>query len=207
VEAGYPHPRKLEAPTAAAAPPALDADETSRTLDPTSAPTPARERRNRPQRPVNPNTNPKETTVRTNLVIGSVLAALALAGTATAADNGTTVVKDAGCITNFFGTTCTVVKTVTNSTVTASGNVSYVTNGTVERTITFVFGGTYTSSNALHVHVLAKQGEIHESGDHYQELVDYVSGTYQLSCVSSYDIHWANGDAQLSRSELECTTP
>ena len=77
----------------------------------------------------------------------------------------------------------------------------------VERRIEFSFGGSYTSSSRIHVHTLAKQGEIRTSSEHYEELIAYVSGTWFTSCISSYDIHWTNGDVQFSRSELACETP
>lgn len=147
--------------------------------------------------------------MRRAIVVGTILVAVLLAGSvaAGAANAAAVVVNDAGCVTNFFGTTCTVIKTTTNTTATPSGNVSYVTNGTVERRIEFSFGGSYTTSSNIHVHSLAKQGEIRTSSEHYEELIDYVSGTWFTSCVSSFDIHWTNGDVQFSRSELACETP
>jgi hypothetical protein len=154
-------------------------------------------------------THIEEAQMRKAIMFGTMLAAVVLAGSvaAGAANAAAIVVNDAGCVTNFFGTTCTVIKTTTNATTTPSGNASYVTNGTVERRIEFAFGGSYTSSSKLHVHTLAKQGEIRTSSEHYEELIDYVSPTWFTSCVSSYDIHWANGDAQFIRSELACETP
>jgi hypothetical protein len=147
--------------------------------------------------------------MRKAIMFGTMLAAVVLAGSvaAGAANAAAVVVKDAGCVTNFFGTTCIVIKTTTNATTTPSSNVSYVTNGTVERRIEFSFGGSYTSSRNIHVHTLAKQGEIRTSSEHHEELIDYVSGTWFASCLSSYDIHWTNGDVQFSRSELACETP
>jgi hypothetical protein len=137
------------------------------------------------------------------IVVAAAVAALAIAGTASAG-NGATVVKDAGCTTSFFGTTCTVVKTTTNTTTTPSGKTSYVTNGTVDRTINFVFGGTYTFSSALHSHALLSNGEFQLTSDHYSSEWESVSGTYHLVCWQSYDIHWTNGDAQFGNSELGC---
>jgi hypothetical protein len=144
--------------------------------------------------------------MRTYLIaLAALVASLAMAGTA-AADpgKGATVVKDAGCTTSFFGTTCIVVKTVSNTTTTPSGKISYVTNGTVERQITFSFGGTYTFTSSIHVHGLRAADELKEESDHYSEQSEYVSGTYHLRCVQSYDIHWANGDAQFGNFELYC---
>jgi hypothetical protein len=144
--------------------------------------------------------------MRTSLLVLAAAAALATAGTAAAASgNGAAVVRDAGCTTSFFGTTCTVLKTVTNETTTPSGKISYVTNGTVERQITFVFGGTYTFTSSLHMHGLRAADEVREESDHYASQWEYVSGGYHLICVQSYDIHWANGDSQFAGSELGCT--
>ena len=134
-----------------------------------------------------------------------IIAALAAAGTAAAgSSSGATVVKDEGCTTSFFGTTCVVVKTVSNTTVTPSGKISYVTNGTVDRTITFSFGGTYTFTSSIHMHGLRADGELKEESDHYSEQTEYISGTYHLVCVESYDLHWANGNAQASDFQLYC---
>jgi hypothetical protein len=139
------------------------------------------------------------------LILGAIVAALACAGTAAAADGGAEVVRDEGCVTSPFATTCTVVRTTTNLTVTPSGNVSYVTNGTVERQMTFVFGGSYTVTSSLHSHALRKQGEVKTSSDHYYEVSEYVSGTYHLSCVNTWDLHWTNDTPQFTNYELECT--
>jgi hypothetical protein len=141
--------------------------------------------------------------MRKYIAAAIAIAALAVTGAAAAAD-GATVVKDAGCVTNFFGTTCTVVKTATNTTITPNGKISYVTNGTVERRITFVFGGSYTFTSALHMHGLRAQDEVREESDHYTSQWEYLSGTYHLICVESYDLHWANDDAQPSNFELYC---
>jgi len=139
------------------------------------------------------------------LAAGAVIATLAFAGTAAAAGNGAAVVNDAGCTTTVFATVCTVVKTTTNTTTTPSGNLSYATNGTVERTMTFVFGGSYTARQEIHSHALLKQGEFFTTSDHYQEVTEYLSGTYHLSCIQAYDIHWTNGQAQFGDYRLECT--
>jgi hypothetical protein len=138
------------------------------------------------------------------LAVAAVVAALVAAGTAAGGGDGAAVVKDAGCTSSFFGTTCTVVKSVTNSTVTPSGKISYVTNGTVERQITFVFGGTYTFTSSIHMHGLRADGELQEERHHYASQWEYISGAYHLLCVQSFDLHWANGDAQPYRSELYC---
>ena len=142
---------------------------------------------------------------RLMLLLAAVGAALTCTAVASAAPSGADVVRDEGCVTNIFATTCTVTKTTTSSTTTPSGNVSYSTNGTVVRTITFVFGGSYTVSTAVHLHSLLKGGEIHTYGEHYEEASDYVSGTYRLSCISGFDVHWAGDGVQFSDYTFECT--
>jgi hypothetical protein len=138
------------------------------------------------------------------LAVATAVTALAFAGTAAAAGNGATVVNDQGCTQTVFALVCTVVKTTTNTATTPSGNVSYVMNGTVERTMTFVFGGTYTTNSEIHSHALLKNGEFVESGDHYVQTWESISGTYHLSCIEGYDIHWANGQSQVGNFVLDC---
>lgn len=144
------------------------------------------------------------------LVLATAVAALALAGGAAAAGNGATVVDDQGCVPIMFGpvvlgTACTVTKTTTNTVRTKSGVTSYVTNGTVDYTLSFVFGSTLTRSSEIHAHNLLKDGAFVESSDHYQETWESVSGTYHLSCIEAYDLHWANGASQFGDFVLECT--
>ena len=137
--------------------------------------------------------------------LATVVAALTFAGVAAAGSSpGAVVVDDAGCTSNIFATTCIVVKSVTNMTVTPSGAVSYVTNGTVERHMTFVFGGTYTYTDALHLHSLRTGDVLQEEGDHFSSQWVYDSGTYHLTCVQSYDIHWADDKPQPSDYQLFC---
>src|SRR3954465_6849992 len=134
----------------------------------------------------------------------TVLAAAALAPTAlvfpavagAAPGNGAQVVKDAGCYQTPFAKVCVVEKTTTNATSTPSGNVNYVTNGTGERTMTFVFGGSYTVSDTIHSHHLEKQGAIFEESHHSLEKSEYLSGTYPLLCRETFALHGANGASQ-----------
>src|SRR5262245_26760892 len=67
--------------------------------------------------------------------------ALAVAGAAAAAPGGgAEVVRDEGCVTTPLATTCIITETVTHVMQTPSGHLSYVQNGTIERTMTFFFG-------------------------------------------------------------------
>jgi hypothetical protein len=150
-------------------------------------------------------TNRKGTIMRRLMLLLATVGSLAGAGVAAAAPSGAQVVRDEGCTTNVFGTTCVVTKTTTSSTTTPSGNISYSTNGTVQRTITFSFGGSYTVSTDIHLHSLLKDGEIHTYGEHYEEASEYVSATYRLSCISGFDVHWAGDSTQFSDYTLECT--
>jgi len=133
------------------------------------------------------------------------VAALACTTAAAAAPSGADVVRDEGCVSNVFATTCTVTKTTTNTTATPAGNISYATNGTVMRTITFSFGGSYTVSTDVHLHSLQKDGELQTYAEHYQEASEYASGTYRLSCISGFTVHWTGDRVQFSDYTLDCT--
>ena len=106
--------------------------------------------------------------MRTIITVIATIGLLALAGTAAAAPGGgASVVKETNCMQSPFVLTCVTIDTVTHVTETPSGNISYVTNGTVTITQTFPFGGSYTSTESLSARILQKQGEIHVAGDRY----------------------------------------
>ena len=54
------------------------------------------------------------------------------------------------------------------------------------------------------MHGLRTDGEVQEESDHYSSQWEYLSGSYHLVCVESYDLHWANEAAQPSNFELYC---
>jgi hypothetical protein len=142
----------------------------------------------------------------TFMTVAVAVAALMFAAVAGAAPgNGAQVVNDAGCYQTPFAKVCIVQKTTTNVTTTPSGNLNYVENGTIERTMTFVFGGSYTVSSEIHAHHLLKQGEFVEASDHYSQQSEYVSGQYHLVCTEGYDTHWAGGASQFGSYDLQCT--
>ena len=144
--------------------------------------------------------------MRKALATAITLVAAALASTAAAAPgNGAEVVRSEGCYSNPFVTTCVVTKTVTRATVTPSGNLSYVTNGTVEFTQTFAFGGSHTRNEEIHLHSLLKDGVWTTSSEHHSEVEHYLSGTYELTCLSGYDVQYAGGETRFSNYELDCT--
>jgi hypothetical protein len=140
-------------------------------------------------------------------VVGAAVAAAAVTAVAATAapERGAELVRDAGCVTTPFTTTCVVVRSVTNATTTASGNLVYVRNGVVDRTVTFRFGGSYTASQKLRVAILRKDGEVAMSSEHYVQQSEYLSGTYHLVCTESYDIHWVGDDPQFTDYQVECT--
>ena len=137
----------------------------------------------------------------------TVLAALALAGVAAAAPGGAEVINQNSCESTWFGTVCTTVHATTNMTATPSGNLVYATNGTSERRLTFSFGGSYTSTSAIHLVSLQKGGETQSTSQRLIETTSYRSGTYALDCVGGFSIHYANGSTQFSDYSYECTTP
>jgi len=142
------------------------------------------------------------------LVITTVVAALAVAGAAGAAGNGARVVNFASCTPTPFGPTCADFKTVTNVTETPSGNTSFVTNGTIAMTSANPFC-TQTQSQAIHEHYLQKEGEVqsHSERSSSTSQIQCFGGTFSLTCITSFERHYANGDFQFDRPDVVCTTP
>ena len=146
--------------------------------------------------------------MKTLIVIGSLVATLALAATAGAGTGkGATVTDSSGCVTTPFATVCSDVHTVTNMTTTPSGNVSYVTNGTSTTQMTFAFGSgcTYTKSEPVHVHWLRKNGELQSESTRLVQATSYSCGGFVLDCTQTIQLHEANGAVQFGRYELVCT--
>jgi hypothetical protein len=142
--------------------------------------------------------------MRKLIATAAALATLALAGVAAASD-GATVVNDRSCTQTPFALVCLDVKTVTNTVVTPSGNLRYVMNGTVERTMTFGFGGTYTATAEVHNSVLMKDGEDQSRTERYWETTQSVSGSYSLTCEGGFTYHFANGMVQIGEYSYDCS--
>jgi hypothetical protein len=143
------------------------------------------------------------------LVIGSIVAALAAAGTAAAAgENGATVTNDSGCITSSFTISCWDVKLVTETTTTPSGNVSYLTNGTLQKTVSIpLLGCTYTQTQPIHDHELVKDGESHMFSRRFTDITSFGCGGGPVqTCTLGLAVHWVNGGFQFERPEFVCTT-
>jgi hypothetical protein len=137
----------------------------------------------------------------------AALATLAVAGVAAAAPGGAEVISQDSCESTWFGTVCTTVHATTNMTATPSGGFVYVTNGTTERRLTFSFGGSFTSTSAIHLTSLQKNGETQTSSQRLGETTSYRSGTYALDCVGALSLHYANGSTQIADYSYDCTTP
>ena len=80
--------------------------------------------------------------MRRIIALAAALGTLAAVGSAAAAPGGADVIHEDSCVPAWFGTVCTTIQATTNVAATPSGNVVYVTNGTVERRLTFTFGGS-----------------------------------------------------------------
>jgi hypothetical protein len=145
--------------------------------------------------------------MRKIIALVAALGTLALAGTALASGGGAEVTSESSCAPFAFGTVCTTVHATTKWTSTPSGNLVYATNGTAERTMTFFFGGSYTTTTDIHLVDVQKQGETHTTSQRLVESSSYRSGTYALDCVGGFSIHYANGSTQFSDYTYECTTP
>ena len=143
------------------------------------------------------------------LSIAAVLAALTVTGVA-AADpgNGATVVNDEYCVATPITTSCWNVKTVTKTTSTPSGNVSFVTNGSVDYVVSIpLLGCTSTKSEPIHLHWLERDGELQSASERLVQTTSFVCDDgYAYSCISTFALHMANGEVQFQRPEFTCTT-
>jgi hypothetical protein len=141
------------------------------------------------------------------LVIGAIAGALALAGTAAAdSADGATVTNYSWCTPTPLGTVCSDVKAVTKLVVSASGNVSYVSNGTTEFTMSFPFAGCeHSVADAFHVQWLDKDDEVWSQSERLIETTSFQCGAWGETCLSTYELHLANGETQIQRGDFVCT--
>ncbi|MFL6014777.1 MAG: hypothetical protein ACJ74P_10890 [Gaiellaceae bacterium] len=139
------------------------------------------------------------------LLIGAIVGALAVAGTA-AADSGNraSVTSYAWCTPTPLGTTCVDVKTVTKLTLTGSGNVGYLTNGTETYTSSFASTGcTQSVSDAFHVHWL-NTDQFQTEKWKLAETATFTCGTFAQTCVLTVDVHLVNGETQFEHADFSC---
>jgi hypothetical protein len=141
------------------------------------------------------------------LVIGSIVAALAAAGTAGAAgEDGAYVYASSSCSPTPFGLICLDQKTVTNVTQTPSGSLSYVTNGTLELSYTQPFTGcSVSSSQSFHLHWAEQGGDARSHGERRSYTTQVGCDGSVETCVTTVAFQYGNGDVQFDRSEVVCT--
>lgn len=145
--------------------------------------------------------------MRTLIATIAVIWTLVVAAAAAGAPGGAEVIHQDSCEPAWFGTVCTTIHATTNLTATPSGNVHYVTNGTVERQLTFSFGGSFTTTSDIHLSTLQKKGELHVYSERSTQSSSYRSGTYALDCTGTVVSHYANGSTQFSDYTYTCTVP
>ena len=143
--------------------------------------------------------------VLTALAIGAFAIAAPLAAAPAQADpgNGATVLNDTQCFPIDGGyTACLTVRGVSNETTTPSGNTSSQVEGTTTSTIKDPDGRVVSqATRELHYHLLAKDGVIHEDGEH-------VTATFPLggkTCTFRSDFHYANGDVRYGKFQVDCS--
>ena len=134
-----------------------------------------------------------------------VAVVMATAASAATASNGATVTNDTKCATYGELTFCVTNRTVTATTATPSGNVSYLVNGTLEHTLTRPNGDRSTFTASIHEYVLAKDGEPFTVSERVEQISDIVAGDVAFSCVVSYAVQLANGEIRIDRLQIECT--
>ena len=145
--------------------------------------------------------------MRTLIATTAVIWTLVVAAAAAAAPGGAEVIHQNSCEPAWFGTVCTTIHATTNLTATPSGNLHYATNGTVERQLTFSFGGSFTTTSDIHLSTLQQKGELHVYSDRSTQSSAYRSGTYALDCSGTLVSHYANGSTQFSDYTYDCTIP
>jgi hypothetical protein len=135
------------------------------------------------------------------ITVGTI-AATASAGTG----SGASVVRTSGCVPTPLATMCYAIDTVTNTTITPSGNFSYVTNGTSMTSYDFAFAGcTYSRTDPLHLHQLVKDGDTHSESGIVEQTIAFDCGAFAQSCTSTLQYHYVDGETQFQRPDFVCT--
>ena len=67
--------------------------------------------------------------------------------------------------------------------------------------------GRYTSTSAIHLTSVQKDGETQTTSERSTETTVYRSGTDALDCVGNLSLHYANGSTQFADYSYVCTTP
>ncbi len=148
---------------------------------------------------------------RTSITLAAMMAALifgiASIGSTSPANaapgNGAFVINNEQCFDMGGGyQQCVDQHAVYNDTATKSGNQSSTGNGKLEWTVLDPAGNVVVSGeDSFHYHSLLKDGVWHESGNHWS--ATWESGG--MTCTSSGDFHFANGEIQYDNFEWACS--
>ena len=143
-----------------------------------------------------------------SLIFAAVLtmvAVVAVANSAGAAPGtGATKTNQEFCSTTAFGTVCSDLNLVVNTTTTPSGNVSYETNGKNTILNNTSSGCTFTGHSEFHYHYLLKDGVLHERGNHEESYLIQQCGTLQQKCTFTAQAHLVNGTFQYDNPTFVC---
>ena len=145
--------------------------------------------------------------ILTALAIGAfaISATQAAAPAQAATSSGATVVNNTQCYhvsTKPGYTQCLTVKAESKETITRSGNTSYQVNGHQTSTIMDPAGQVVGQSTyEIHYQLLARDGVIHESGEHLSYTIPLAGKT----CTFESDFHYANGSVRHSNFQIGCS--
>jgi hypothetical protein len=135
----------------------------------------------------------------------TVVAVLAGAAFAVAAPgNGATKTNQEFCNTTAFGTVCSDLNFVVNTTTTPSGNVSYVTSGKNTILNNTNSGCTFTGPTEFQDHYLLKDGVFAERGSHEESYLIQQCGTLQQKCTFTRQAHLVDGTFQYNLTNFVC---
>jgi hypothetical protein len=144
--------------------------------------------------------------VKTLLVIGTIVAALVVAGTAAAGGQGAYVYKYSACNPTPFGVICLDEKSVTTINATPSGNSLYIVNGTIDLAYTQPFTGcSVTSSQSFHTSFADQDGEAQSHGERYAFKTTIGCDGSAQTCTTTVAFHYGRGEIQFDRSDVVCT--
>ncbi|MDQ0770409.1 hypothetical protein QF031_003158 [Pseudarthrobacter defluvii] len=141
-------------------------------------------------------------------VIGTALAlgAAAFAAPAQAASsNGADVSKFNECTPYSEVRTCSSGIVVSNHVSTPSGNESTSSSSNYTDTLTSNDGSTSaTISTQTHTHILVRDGQVFEMGQHYREQSTFTSPDGTRQCWEREDSHQVRGSVQYDREAHYC---
>ena len=141
------------------------------------------------------------------LVIGSIVAALAAAGTAGAGGKGAYVYSSSSCSQTPFGPICLDHRAVTQLVDTPSGNETYVTNGTSSLSFTNPFTGcSVSTSQSFHLHFADAPDDIRSHGMRTTATSQIGCGGSVQTCETTVAFHYGSDGIQFDRSDVVCTT-